>query len=650
MKQRQLQTILFSTVGVILMAVILIGVNAIVSSVHVRADVTEGGLYTLSSGTKEILKELKKKETPIEIRYYATQSPEIMPPNLATYADHVEDFLNQYKRFAGNSVRIKKFNPKPDSDAADSASMDGIQGQQLRTGQKVYLGLVVSMVNREKVIPFLNPNEEAMLEYDISRAVANVMEKDKPTVAVFSGLPVFGSSPQNPMMRMRQQQQQQDPWLLIKELRKDFEVRELSSGFGEIGSDVDVVLLLHPKGLSKQDQYAIDQYLMNGGKMMAMVDPMSLMDQGSGRSRNPLQRMQRGASTLGELMPAWGYQFNTNKVVADRAFSTRVSRSNRQQRSPAVLSITKEGINDEDVLTAHIDQVLMPFAGAIEGEPKEGLSETVLLHSTEDSQLMEKMKAQFSGRQQGMTDFEASGNQYKLALRLTGNFKTAFPDGKPASENGSGQSGDGAAGESGNGQSGPSGPHLSESDGSGVVVLAGDTDFVADRFAANIQRLFGQEMVQLRGGNLPLAQSAVEQLAGNDALIAVRSRATMTRPFTKIREMEEKAQKRYKEELSEVQKSLEEVRNSLSKLRSVQQSGSEGQTILSEEQQQKIQQFKEQRAKLSQRQEDLRRQLRADINALQNRLKWINIAGMPALVTILGLIIAIVKKKRTAAK
>ena len=424
MKKKQIETFLYSVVGVGAMFLIIVALNFIFGAFKQRVDLTHEKLYTLSDGTKAILKKLDGQ---VEIRFYCTQGEKEMPAQFKTYAQRVEDLLAEYKQYGKGNIEIKKLNPQPDSDAEDSAHLDGVEGQMLANGESLYLGLAVSYLDQKSVIPFLSPDKERLLEYDISRAITRVITPDKPVVGLMTALPMFGQ-PMNPMM-MRMGQQGQEPWVIISEFQRDFTLKQVQMDTDKIEDDVKVLMVVHPKDISEKAQYAIDQFIMRGGKLIAFLDGSSVVD--SRGQQNPMMAMGGGGSSLDKLLKAWGVQFDTSKVVADINFATRFMRNNRQENAPAVLSMNPQGINRDDVLTSQLDNLLIPFAGVFTGTPVAGLKQTVLLNTTADSQLVEGMMAQMGG-EQITKDFKSSGTAYALAVRLSGKFKTAFPEGKPA--------------------------------------------------------------------------------------------------------------------------------------------------------------------------------------------------------------------------
>ena len=633
MENKKFETILYSGAGVVVMFIAIVAFNVISGAAKVRIDFTENNIYTLSDGTRRILEKL---DTPVEIRFFASKGESEMPMQFKSYARRVEDILDEMKAIGGDNLRIQKYDPQPDSDAEDLANLDGVEGRALDAFglTRIYLGISVSMLDSKVAIPFLSPQREKLLEYDLARAITSVTSNKKPMIGVISSLPVMGA-PSNPMMQ-QMGQPGSEPWVFISELQKDFEVRDIGTSLEAIDDDIDVVMIIHPKALSEQTEYAIDQFIMRGGNVLAMLDPVSLTDT-SGQGNNPMQRAMQAGSNLERLLPAWGFGFDPAQVVADMTYLATVQgQGGRPQRQPAVLALNGEAINRDDVVTSQIDNLTMIFAGTFIGEPVEGLTREVLVHTSEDSQLVQGFMAQMSG-EQIIKEFKAGEKELPLAMRLTGNFKSAFPEGAPGSE---------PAEEIA--ESTPTSTHLSESGGKGIVLLLGDSDFIYDQFAAQVQNFMGQRIVMPRGGNLSFGQSLVEQLAGDSDLIAVRSRASMERPFTLIREMQSKAQDEYQAELDKLEEKLQSTQQRLSELQSMKDQGQ--QYIMSPEQQAEVQKFREQRSEVNKELKLMRRNLRKDVNSLETSLKWINILLMPTIVVIVGLTIATIKRKKTAAR
>jgi ABC-type uncharacterized transport system involved in gliding motility auxiliary subunit len=632
MKQKKVETLLYSSLGVVVMFAIIVAVNLISGAFKSRLDLTEGNIYTLSPGTKAIL---KRVDSPMEARFYFSQSEERLPSWAATYARQVEDLLSEFREASGGNIEIKKLDPQPDSDAEDLANLDGIEPQlNPQTGERFYFGLALSYDPQKVAVP-LAPDRERLLEYDLARAVAQVITTNKPVVGVMSPLPVHGQ-PSNPMM-MRMGQQGQEPWVILGELKRDFDVRKVEMDADHIEDAIQVLVVIHPKEIKDSAQYAIDQFVLRGGKLIAFLDPMALTD---ANRQNPMMPMPGAPSNLDKLLKAWGVTFDNTKVVADMDYARELrTQQGGAQLVPTYLFVTGDGINKDDIVCNQVDEILMPFAGTFSGTPATGLKQTVLLRSTKRSQLVEGFMAQMNP-QKTVDDFKASETVYNLAIRLEGKFKTAFPDGKPDAPKPEGDDKDK--------KSEAKTESLKESKSDNAVVIFGDSDIIHDSFSLRVQNFLGMKIVQPLNGNLTLAQNLIEQFAGDQNLIGARSRATLKRPFTVIQQLQAEANQAYQAQIATLQKELDETNQRLGELQVKKEPGQRA--VLSTEQQQEIERFRQKKAQANAKLKLLRRSLREEIDWRENVIKWTNIAGMALLVSATGIVLAVVRKQKTKAQ
>jgi ABC-type uncharacterized transport system involved in gliding motility auxiliary subunit len=641
MRKKTIETILYSMGGVAAMALILIAVNVLAGALKERVDLTKERAFTLSQGTRAILQKL---DTPIKIRFYCTQGePSAETVFLRNYAKHVEDLLAEYKQAAKGKLTIEKYDPQPDSDAEDSARLDGVEGEMLRNGEKFYLGLAVALLDVKQSIPFLDPNRERLLEYDLSRAITRVGTSDKPIVGIMSPLPVFGM-PSNPMM-MRMGQQGQQPWVIVTELKNDFNVQNVAMDTDKIDENIKVLVVIHPRDISEKAQYALDQFIMRGGKLIAFLDPLPMMD--TKEQNEMLGNMPNSGSSLEKLVKAWGLSFDTAKVVADMNFKMQLGGRNGQpQDAPAVMAVTSEGLNAEDIVTSQIDNVWLPYAGAFIGTPVPGLKETVLLKSTKDSQLVDGFMAHLSG-ENVMKEFKPSGTQYALAIRLTGKFKTAFPNGKPEDK----KEDDKKDADKDKKDASPNKPDdsLKETKQDNSVILVGDADMLYDRVALQpVQTLFGTAYSPANG-NLSFAQNAIEQLTGDNNLIGVRSRATVARPFTRVKAMEAAANEKFQSEIKQLEENASEAQRKINELQQ-QKKDKDQRFILSPEQGAELANLRKQEVETRKHLKQVQKDLRKEVVSLQSTVKWVNILAVPIAVMASGIVIAFVKRRKTSAK
>jgi ABC-type uncharacterized transport system involved in gliding motility auxiliary subunit len=633
-KNNGLSNLMYSAAGVIVLFVILLAVNFIARAIPGRADLTHGNSYTLSEGTKRIL---DKIPAPVKVRFYASKSETAMPVQLKTYAKRIEDLLNEYKSRASGKLIVEKYDPAPDSDAEDSANLDGIEAQPVNTGEKFYLGLSISHLDQRVAIPLMSPDRETLLEYDLTRAISQVSKKDKPVLGVMTALPMFGS-PGMPMMN----QGPQPAWAVISELKRDYDVREIPLASGKIDGDVKVLIVAHPRDISVSAQYAIDQFIMRGGKLIAFLDTYAYFDQ-IRNPVNPQQQMGGGASSLDRIFPSWGVMLDPSKVVADMRFM----RANGQRGLPALLNLNAEAFNSQDVVASQVGTMLVPFAGTFSGKPAAGLTQTVLIKSSTSAELRDSIMATHGVDANAMT-LKAAGVEYPIAIRLHGKFKTAFPEGKPIEEPKVDPNNPEAKPEMPKLDENPA-PQIKESAQENTVVLIGDADLLSDQ--ASIQDVgesMGQRVYIPRNGNINFAQSLVEQFSGDENLISLRSRAAQFRPLTVVQQMEAKAAESYAGKIRELEQTLATAQRNITDL---QKNKAEGQQfVMSPEQKIELENFRKKQADTRKDLKELRKSLRTDSDALEFWTKLINVGAMPLIVALVGIALAMLKRRWVSAR
>ena len=632
MNNKGFETLMYSAGGVVVLFVILLAVNFIAGSVPARVDLTHGNAYTLSVGTKRIL---EKIPAPVKVRFYASKSETAMPVQLKTYAKRIEDLLNEYKSRAKGKLIVEKYDPVPDSDAEDSANLDGIEAQPVNTGEKFYLGLSVSHLDQRVAIPLMSPDRETLLEYDLTRAISQVSKTSKPVLGVMTAMPMFGS-PGMPMMR----QPPTPAWAIITELQRGYDVRQIPLDADRIEPDVKVLLVAHPRDISDVAQYAIDQFVLRGGKLIAFLDSYAYFDQVRNPT-NPQQQMGGGASAMDKLSAAWGVALEPAKVIADM----RYMRANAQRSLPTLLNLSAEALNAQDVVTSQVGNMLLPFAGAFTGKPAAGLTQTVLIKSSASAELRDSILATQPVDPNAMT-IKASGIQYPIAIRLTGKFKTAFADGKPKVV----PKADPAKPDAKPEEPKPdTTPQIKESAQENSLVLIADADMLSDQ--ASIQDIGesnGQRIYTPRNGNINFVQSLVELFSGDENLINLRSRAAQFRPLTVVQQMEAKAAQSYAGKIRELEDTLANAQRRIGEL---QRSKAEGQkNILSPEQRVELDNFRKKQADTRKDLKDLRKSLRVESDSLEFWTKLINVAAVPLLVAFAGIALALLKRRKVAAR
>jgi ABC-type uncharacterized transport system involved in gliding motility auxiliary subunit len=618
---RQHEALVYSAVGLAALFLVLVAVNFLASGAALRADLTEGNLHTLSAGTKKVLRGL---EAPVKVKLYVS-SGEAMPVPLRSFARRVAGMVDEFKAVAGANLVVERYDPRPDSEEEDAAQLDGIEPQTLASGEQFYLGLAASRLERKQAIPVVAPARERLLEYDLIRAIARAASAERPRIGLMSALPVLGEK-FNPYTR-----RSSDPWVLANELRRDFDLKPVAATAESIDPDVNVLLLIHPRDVSEKTEYALDQFVLRGGKLVAFVDPYAYFDQ---LPMPPGMPPQVTSSALPRLFQAWGVTMDPGKVIADVVFAS----GEGPRYTPTVLSLNRTAFARDDVVMAQIETLLYAFGGAFEVKPAEGLALTELARSSPNHMLVGQDRATAAG-EEATRSFVPSGKSLPLALRLTGKFRTAFPDGPPV---------DKAAKPAAVPAAGAA--QLRQSARDNAVVLVADTDMLQDGAAVDVQEVFGRRIVVPSNGNLAFAQGLVEQLAADESLLTLKSRASAFRPLTVVREMEAQAQLQYFGKIKELEDELQKTNTALQKLEGGAPQGASAKSaqLLSPEQQAELDRFRKKVAETRLALKELRKNLRHDAERLVFLTKVANIALMPLLVALAGLGVALVRRRRQA--
>lgn len=615
---------LFSIGGLVAVLIIIILVNVLFARVNLRTDFTEDKVYSLSEGTKKIIGNLKDN---VLIKFFYSKSLEGFPPQLKAYAGRVLDFLTEYELNSGKKITLEVYDPKPDSEEEDWARKFGIEGINLPTGETVYLGLTALSADREETIPFLDPSQEERLEYDLTKTIARVQSAKSQKIGVISSLPVFAGTP----MGVNVPGRSTEPWHFIKELQDVYEVTRIEQDTEMIPDDIDLLIIVHPKDLTDNFEYAIDQYVLKGGNALIFVDPSA--------TRDMMSQQQASSSSLPRLFKAWGIHMDTDKAVVDFDYPTNLRNpSNQVESNPSWLSLSGEAFNKDALITSQLESMILPLAGAIVKAEDAKIEYEPLIQSSANSALFNTFQLRF-GSEQIRREFQPTPDRYDLAVKIQGTFKTAFPDGKPLQEQDNDLNDDGKEEKSVSGES------LKESIDKAVIIVVSDSDLLWDEYYLTRQNFLGMQLVNFFNNNLDFFQNATEILSGGEDLISIRSRGKFERPFTRVQMLEKKAAAQWLETEQDLVRKVEETNLKLKELESLKDASQK--FVLSKEQEAEIQKFKEERLRINHELKLVRRHLRAEIESLGTGIKFINIFLMPLLVCVAGIGYALVKRKKS---
>jgi ABC-type uncharacterized transport system involved in gliding motility auxiliary subunit len=617
------------TLGIVALILIVVFGNLLISSLgigHRGLDFTENKVYTLSNGTKSILKEL---QAPVVVRYYASRSLPYIREDVKLHMRHVDDLLKEYGNLANGKLRVQNLDPEPDTDAEDSANLDGIK--QLGESN-LYFGLAISCLDKTTTIPFLDPSDETMLEYKLSKAVAEVSATRKPVVGVMSAFDLEGAPAMMPG------QPPTPGWVIYQQLQQSYEMRNLTMTPEKIDpKEIKVLLLFHPAGISPAAEFAIDQYVLQGGTVIACLDPFSVSAQMVGGG-NPM--MGGGGvpttSTLPTLLKTWGVSFESGQTLADGTYATVLQGS---RKGVAVLTLPKEAMpQKDDVITRNLDSVTLFLPGAFTKTGAEGITMNTLIKSSENAGLVDSQKASQLDPSLATT-MQRAGHAFDIALSLSGKFKSAFPDGKPTEPK---PKADATKPEEKKADS------LKEATATGNVFLIGDVDAFYDRFAYSVQNFGGMQMASAINGNASLLMNILDQAAGSSYLIGARSRSATRRPFKVIQEMEAQFEQAVGADIAKIR---DQEKSAVEKLQALQAEKSKlNDPIASPAQEAAIKDLRKQQRDASKEIRDKEKGLQSQKDALTGRITLLNVAGMPIVVTLFAIGLFIVRRNKTRAR
>jgi ABC-type uncharacterized transport system involved in gliding motility auxiliary subunit len=587
-----------------------------------RFDLTQDRLYTLSPGTRQIVDGVNR---PLWLTLYFSQHATKDLPTLRSYEQRVAEMLQEIVARSHGRIHLQIADPVPYSDDEASAEGNGLTAVNGGSnGERIFFGLVGTTrppsseaaqdsladfpqqarekhIDRTLAIPFFDQNREAFLEYDVAKLLYQLSEPEKPHIGVITALPVMGDPAQG-----------SQPWAVMRQLQQLFDVEMIdTSRLKHIDKKVQVLLLIHPKNLSVETQYAIDQYVLGGGHLVVFVDPFSesdpspLIDDATSATNNH-------SSNLPRLFADWGVSFNQDQVVLDRARALQIELAGVNLAHPAMLGLGASELNRDDAITASLQRVNVSTSGHFDLLANATARLIPLMQSSSDAEVVPTQRViEASSNPSSLLDnYQPQDQNYVIAARLRGTFASAFPEfaKRPG--------------------------HLSTSASNSEVILLADTDLLTDRLWVETQSFLGQPMLSAFANNGDFISNMVDNLTGSSALLSIRGRSTSLRPFTRVQALRRAADRKFLQKEKELQSELADTKRRLEEL---QPAKGTGDTSTSAEQKQEIEQFLQRQLAISKELRDVQHQLNAEIDALGTRLKVINIVMLPALITLVGL-------------
>lgn len=644
-------TLAWGSIG--LAAIVLLSVNLIASSSFrsVKADLTQQRSFTISKGTREVLRSL---DEPITLRLYFSKRLGDVAAPYQRYFDRVRNLLQQYRDISRGKIDLQVFDPEPFSDAEDRAVAAGLRGVRInQEGDVGYFGLVGSnTTDNDANIAFFTTDREAFVEYDITKLIYTLSNPKKRVVGLMSGLPVDGGM--NPMGAMMGRPQQQPPQQVMEQIREFFDVKALPQDIKEVPADIDILMIVQPDRMTPEAAYAVDQWTLAGGKVLAFVDPVADL----GKQGGPMMMMGPSGPSADflKVMKSWGLDFDATKVAGDIAHARRVQYGGGGR--PVVteyvgwMGYDKANFDGTDVLSNGIEKLNLATPGALTKAEGATTQVSPLLQTSPRAMLM---GAEAFAMQPDpvalLRTYKPEGKRLMLAARVIGDAKSAFPEGAPKPEEKKDEkkpegteakdAAKDAKKDAPKAPEKPAKPHVASGRINAIVVA--DTDLLADQFWVEVRDFMGQQVAIPTASNAALVVNALDNLGGSEALITLRARGGDDRPFTLVADLRRDAERAYREKEQALTQKLKEVQEQLSKLEA---GGEAGATILSENDRHAIERFRADMLNVRRDLREVKRALRADIDHLNNWLQFFNIAFVPLLIGAGGIAYAVMQRRR----
>jgi ABC-type uncharacterized transport system involved in gliding motility auxiliary subunit len=616
--------------ALIALAVLFIGVTVLIGFVlrGARIDLTESNLYSIAPGTERILGSLQE---PVNLYFFFSQEASTQSPQIRAYAQRVRELLEEMSERSKGKLHLNVIDPQPFSEDEDRAAEFGLQAVPFGSrGESLYFGLAgTNSTDGKETIGFFQPDKEEFLEYDIASLVYRLSNPKRPTIGLMSSIPVDSSFDQ-------MSGQMREGWASISQLRELFTVQTIGMDVPSIPEGIDVLLIIHPKALPVPTLYAIDQFVMRGGKLMVFVDPQSENDPAAQQMLQQLGPQAAGmrSSSLSQLFDAWGIAYDEKQVVGDRDLGLTVAMRQGDQPSQhiAIIGFNRAAMNAKDVVTATLDTINSMTAGALKKKEGATINFEPLIQSSANAALLPTTRIAFLPDSQALLEgFKASGERYAIAARIQGKLTSAFPNGAPSAE----------------GSPAPSTPALKETKGEANLIIVADTDLLADPLWLRTQNVFGQRVSMAWANNGDFVSNSIDNLAGSGDLISIRGRQSFFRPFTRVEALRQRAGDQLRAKEQELDKQLKDTERKLAELESGR--NQQGSLALSPEQEAEVTRFQQERVRVRKELREVRRSLDVDIERLGTALKFWNILFIPILIAIGAIVLAALRSRRLKA-
>jgi ABC-type uncharacterized transport system involved in gliding motility auxiliary subunit len=624
MKKSTLKSSAWGPGGLLVVGLLFVGVLLLANTLlrGAKIDLTADNVHTLSAGTERIVRNLKE---PVNLYFFFSKETATEYPQIKNYGTHVQELLEELASQANGKLTLKVIDPKPFSEDEDRATELGVTSEQVNaTGDRLYFGIAATnSTDGKDSIPVLDPKLEEQLEYDVVKLIHKVAAPRKPVVGWLSSLNMQADFDM-------QSGRPKPPWAVYGQVEQLYTVRPLTPQLTSIDDDLDVLVIVHPKNLPPAALYAIDQYAMRGGHILAFVDPNAQADQSANDPSNPMAAQGANRSSqLEPLLASWGVKFPADQVVVDleRGLTVQVRADSPPLQHIAILGFTNESMA-KDVVVGQLDTVNMVTVGSLSPVDGSKLKFEPLVRTSKQAGVLPVERFAMLQEADSLRDGFRPTGDFVVAARVSGTATSAFAAGPPPGVT-------------------PKGETLKESSKPLNVVIVADTDLLSDLWWTVPRNFFGQTVYQPIANNGELVWNAIDNLSGSSDLISIRGRAAYSRPFDRVDALRREANDRFRATEQQLQEQLQSTEQRLSQLQTSQPGGNE--LLVSPDAMSEIEKFKREQVRIRKELRAVNANLEKDIRLLGLKIKLINVLVVPALVAIVGLLVWLWRRQRRRA-
>ncbi|MEN6541588.1 Gldg family protein [Parvibaculum sp.] len=631
----------YGTLTLVLLAALFLSVNLFSNIVFrsAQVDLTQARLFTLSKGTENVL---AKIDEPITLKFFYSESLATDFPQVRSYANRVRDLLEEIRDRSHGKIVLEVVDPEPFSEQEDTAMSLGLKGARTTEGEVIYFGLVgTNLVDGIEAIPYFTDERQQYLEYDVTRLIQNLSRPKKPVLGIVTNIPM-DTGAGGLVAAMRGQSQ---PFAIYQELQNRFEINFIEQKFVKVPDNVDVLMIAHPKPLDEQTLYAIDQFVMRGGRVLAFVDPHSEVSLTAGPNGQPVQGYTE-ASDLPQLFRSWGIDFEPKRIIGDRDLAMRVQTNldARRQTSDYVLwlGVPKANFDHNDIVTSSIDQINMGTVGYLKQARDATTKFTSLFWSSKDAEAYDvDYVKQGHTPDELLGNFKPTGENYVIAARVSGPLKSAFAAAPPPSAEDEMKRSDAMEKPL---------DYVGQTKADANIIVVADSDILDDRFWVQSSGYGSDRTLEPIADNAKFILSAIDNLMGSDDLISLRARERADRPFAVVDNLRREAERKFLAEQERLKAKITETEQRLVALQTTGAAEAQSGQAADPHEQEEVAKFRAELLQSRKALRDVQRNLRRDIDRLATEIRFVNVALMPILVAIVALVIAILRHRRRKAR